>query len=236
MAKSLRIFALLVACEAFAPGTYYHTRRFTRTLGKKEGDEAETLQAQTLPVGSIVEFDDGKGRFHIGKVKSVEHKSNGKARYAIQDAEEHLFNVADKQVRFSAGCPASPKDEAAVFKDIMAASQASPAELRAKLDLDAEVLELAWEEVAASEDGLSTVTAKDFVELVHSRPPKSAGEAYCAWRFLKEELGSVFFKAIKEGGKITSFKAKAEKAVNDAKQAFCSAPQNLKEEPEFCFV
>ena len=111
----------------------------------------------------------------------MEHKSNGKARYAIQDAEEHLFNVADKQVRFSAGCPASPKDEAAVFKDIMAASQASPAELRAKLDLDAEVLELAWEEVAASEDGLSTVTAKDFVELVHSRPPKSAGEAYCAW-------------------------------------------------------
>ena len=71
MAKSLRIFALLVACEAFAPGTYYHTRRFTRTLGKKEGDEAETLQAQTLPVGSIVEFDDGKGRFHIGKVRII---------------------------------------------------------------------------------------------------------------------------------------------------------------------
>jgi hypothetical protein len=46
---------------------------------KKSGDE-ESVNQQAFAAGSFVEFVE-KSRIHIGKIKSVEHKSSGGARY-----------------------------------------------------------------------------------------------------------------------------------------------------------
>ena len=45
---------------------------------KSSGEEVENQQA--FAVGSFVEFVE-KSRTHIGKIKEVEHKSSGGARY-----------------------------------------------------------------------------------------------------------------------------------------------------------
>ena len=62
--------------------------------------------------------------------------------------------------------------------------------------MSAETLELAWE--AAAEDPDHPLTAKSFIDLVHSRSPKSALETYQSWRLLCTDMSHVFFKALKE--------------------------------------
>jgi hypothetical protein len=46
-------------------------------------------------------------------------------------------------------------------------------------------------------------------------------EKYMAWKILRTEWSHVFFRDVKDHGRIVSFKAKARKTVEAAKQAFC---------------
>jgi hypothetical protein len=92
------------------------------------------------------------------------------------------------------------------------------AKLRAKLDISTELLELAWEESEETEDHL--LTAPQLIELVHSHVA-SAIEKYMAWKLLRSEIAHVFFKEIKDHGRVVAFKAKARDAVEASKEAFC---------------
>ena len=53
-----------------------------------------------------------------------------------------------------------------------------------------------------------------------------------AWKLLKSEMAHVFFKEIKDHGRVVAFKAKTRKAVEAAKIGFCSTHQDH----EICFV
>jgi hypothetical protein len=91
------------------------------------------------------------------------------------------------------------------------------------LDISPGLLEMAWEESNMEDEDL---TPSSLVELVHAHAG-SAIEKYMAWRLLQTESGHVFFKEIKDHGRIVSFKAKAKTAVDAAKQAFCNShPQS----------
>jgi hypothetical protein len=136
--------------------------------------------------------------------------------------------------------------------------RATPSQLTKELDLDAEVLELAWEEASSTSVGASEaapgssstsstsststsaighaiVTPDSFLELVHSRPSAGPGESYRVWRLLSTDLGHVFFKDIADHGRITAFRAKGKPAVEAAKSAFCEDHEQEKEWG-FCFV
>ena len=96
------------------------------------------------------------------------------------------------------------------------------------------LLELAWE--AAAEDPDHPLTAKSFIDLVHSRSPKSALETYQSWRLLCTDMSHVFFKALKDSGRVVSFKAKAASAVEAAKVTFCGKTENEDFSEDFCLV
>lgn len=90
---------------------------------------------------------------------------------------------------------------------------------------------MAWEEFVDDEEK-GDISPKSLVELVHSHSA-SAIENYMAWRLLKAEVGHVFFKEIKEHGRVTSFKPKPAKYVEVAKANFCA---NHSDEEGFCHV
>ncbi|KAL3893779.1 MAG: hypothetical protein SGARI_007951 [Bacillariaceae sp.] len=209
----------------------HNQARPTACLFSKKDDE-EAPQVQALPVGTFVEFEEKK-RVHAGKIEECEHNLKG-ARYVVIDNEGHHFNIADKEVHFSINAPNAPKQAEKLFDQFVAAQEASEDEIQKDLNIDAELLELAWEEAlenAESDGGADTLTPGKLVELVHSHAA-SALEKYKAWRFLQSDLSHVFFKDIKDHGKIKSFKAKARKAVDNAKQAFC----NSHEDSDLCLV
>jgi hypothetical protein len=111
--------------------------------------------------------------------------------------------------------------------------RSSSLELRKALDVDPDMVELAWEEANADAHN-SAWTPDDFIALIHSRPALDPAETYRMWIFLSLGLGQVFFKGMADHGRITTFKARAAAAVDAAKATFCSEHQ--KDEPEFCFV
>jgi hypothetical protein len=76
------------------------------------------------------------------------------------------------------------------------------------------------------------MTSQSLIELIHSHSA-SPIENYMAWRLLKAEVGHVFFKELKENGRVTSFKPKPAKSVEAAKANFCA---NHEEERDFCFA
>jgi hypothetical protein len=179
-----------------------------------------------------VEFQE-KNRIHVGKIDSVEHTAGGVARYSVIDSENHKYDVADKAVLYSMPCPNSPAQADKLFDDFCRAQDAPSITLQEELDISPELLQMAWEECAAEDDETSDhmMTADSLVELVHSHAASSI-ERYLAWKLLKTEMAHVFFKEIKERGRVVSFKAKPEKAVENAKQVFCQTHQDN----EICFV
>jgi hypothetical protein len=190
-------------------------------FGKKMEDEAAVLQ-QAYTVGTFVEFEEKK-RVHIGTISDMEHKSNGGARYKVVDKEGKYYSIPNKAVHFAMIAPNSPGQAAKLFDAFCDAQEASEKELEAKLEISPEFLEMVWEE---SNMGDEDLTPDSLVELVHSHAA-SAIEKYMAWRLLQTESGHVFFKDIKDHGRIVSFKAKAKTAVDAAKQAFCNShPEN----------
>jgi hypothetical protein len=194
---------------------------------KKGSDDDAVVYVSAFPAGTFVEFEE-KSRVHAGKISQIEHKSNGGARYVVVDAEGNTFNIADKEIRFAINAPNAPKAAELLFNQFCQAQQESDEAIQKQLEISSELLELAWEESlenAESDDGGGTLTPSKLIELVHSHAA-SAIEKYKAWRFLQSDLSHVFFKDIKDHGRISSFKAKARKAVDAAKQTFCNNHEN----------
>ena len=211
---------IFVSVHSFAPVA--RKECLIRLDAKKIVDDAPSKPS--LAVGTFVEFDEKK-RVHVGKVFDVEHKSNGGTRYTVEDSEGHHFNIADKAVHFSMIPPNSPGPANALYSEFVEAQQASEDELQSQLDISPEILELAWEEALEYEEVSGHhpgVTPDQLVELVHSHAA-SAIEQYQAWRLLQSDLAHVFFKDMKDHGRVTSFKVKARKAVDTAKKTFCNS-------------
>ncbi|KAL3780467.1 hypothetical protein ACHAWO_011790 [Cyclotella atomus] len=183
---------------------------------KPGGDEVENQQA--FAVGSFIEFVE-KSRTHIGKIEAVEHKSSGGARYQVVDSEGHPFNIPDKDVKYCMACPSSPGQAEKLYKEFCKAQETPIQSIQKEIDVTPELLLMAWEE--AVEDGEEessshNLTPASFIELVHAHAA-SAMEKYLAWKYLQSEQAHIFFKEIKNHGRVVSFKAKTRKAVDNAK-------------------
>lgn len=202
----------------------------TQSYGSKiSGDDV--VQQKSLASGTIVEFIEKK-RVHAGKIINVQHKSNGAARYDVVDHDGHKFSIADKAVSYS--MPISANEERnikKIFDDFSAALEESETKLRSDLDISAELLEMAWED--RSEDESHELTPDYLIDLIHSHTASKL-ETYKAWRLLRTDMAHVFFKEIKDHGRVVAFKAKAQKAAEAAKETFCKNPDNSMD--DFCWV
>jgi hypothetical protein len=220
---------LFVSIHSFVPVA--RKQCLNRLDAKKNADDAPSLPS--LAVGTFVEFDEKK-RFHIGKISEVEHKSNGGTRYGVEDSDGNHFNIADKAVHFSINPPNSPGPANTLYSEFVEAQQASEDELQSQLDISSDILELAWEEALENEEVSghhNGVTPDQLIELVHSHAASTI-EQYQAWRLLQSDLAHVFFKDVKDHGRVTSFKVRARKAVDTAKKAFC----NTHTDSDLCLV
>jgi len=194
----------------------------------------DLVSTPALAVGTFVEFEEKHHRVHIGKIADVERKLKGGTRYTVEDSEGHRFSIAEKAVHFFINAPNSPGPANQLYHDFIEAQKAPIEELESKLSISADILELAWEEILEYEELMGehkNLTPDQLVELVHSHTA-SAIEQYQAWRLLQTDLAHVFFKDIKDHGRITSFKVKARKAVETAKKVFC----NSHSDSELCLV
>lgn len=181
------------------------------------------VQQKAFAVGTLVEFEEKK-RTHIGKIDSVEHKTSGGARYRVVDGEGKAWDIADKAVSYGMPCPNSPGQATKLFEQFCRAQDAPVDSLQDELDISPELLEMAWEEAAQDEDS-DLVTSGSLIELIQGHAA-SAMEKYLAWKLLKTDMAHVFFKEIKENGRVVAFKAKTKKAVEAAKEAFCQSHQD----------
>jgi hypothetical protein len=203
--------------------------------------EATTSSAPSFPPGTIVEFNE-KNREHVGKIIEVERKKvNGSPRYEVQEypSGKH-FSIADKEVSFSIPAPTNVKQADKLLEQLEHAHSISEEELSKELDLTPELLEMAWEETAATmmtttnndadghhrehedhSDAVAMLTPNELIELVHSHKADHI-ERYEAWRLLRSEIGHIFFKEIKEHGRVVAFKAKPRPSVEASKDTFRS--------------
>lgn len=191
------------------------TNKFCSLHAKKGGDEA--FHPTVYPVGTFIEFEE-KSRDHVGKITKMDHTTSGTTRYHVMDQDGKQYEIADKAVQFAIHPPNSPVASEKLFEDFVAAHDASESSLQSQLSISPEVLEIAWEEFSETEDHLLTPSA--LVDLVHSHTA-SALEKYMAWKILRTELAHVFFKEIKDHGRVVAFKAKTAKTVEAAKETFC---------------
>ncbi|EJK63287.1 hypothetical protein THAOC_16069 [Thalassiosira oceanica] len=202
--------------------------RMTRLSSKKDAEVAVT---SAFASGSFVEFRE-KSRTHVGKIESVQHKTSGGARYTIIDSSNHKYNVPDKDVTYAMPCPNSVGKAAKLYEDLCRAQESPLETIQDELDVSPDLVQMAWEE--AVEDETHNLTPAEFVELVHAHTP-SAMEKYLAWKLLQSEMSHVFFKEIKDKGRVVSFKAKTKKSVDAAKDVFCR--QHVDDtESQICFV
>jgi hypothetical protein len=212
--------------QAFRPMSTSIQLGSTAKASEKQNEQPALIE------GTLVEFAEKK-RNHVGKILHIERKSNGSVRY---DVEEHPsmkhYSIADKEVSYSIPSPSSPKQAQKLLEQLEHAQAVSEMELRNEIDISPELLEMAWEEIVADEEAGGLMTSKSLIELVHSHPA-SPIENYMAWRLLKAEVGHVFFKELKENGRVTSFKPKPAKSVEAAKANFCL---HHEEERDFCFA
>jgi len=198
---------------------------------KKSGDDEVVQHQQAFAVGTFVEFTEKK-RTHVGKIDKAEHKANGGARYTIIDSEGKKYDVRDKAVLYAMACPNTPKQAETLYQEFCEAQDAPTVSIQEKLDINSELLEMAWEEAAVGEEGNDhLVTANSLIESIHAHTA-STMEKYLAWKLLKTDIGHIFFKEIKDHGRVVAFKAKTQKAVNAAKEAFC----NTHSDNDICFV
>jgi hypothetical protein len=222
---SARIHCIAIASyksQAFSP---IHPTQLGST---KTADNEQTA----LGEGTLVEFEE-KSRTHIGKILQIERKSNGSVRYDVEEypSKKH-YSIADKEVTYSIPAPPTPKKAEKLLEELQKAQAVTEMELRNEIGISPELLEMAWEEVAADEETGTMMTSTSLIELVHSHSATPI-ENYMAWRLLKAEVGHVFFKELKENGRVMSFKPKNAKSVMAAKANFCAEHQ---EERDFCFA
>jgi len=132
-------------------------------------------------------------------------------------------------------CPNSPGQAEKLYTDFCKAQDSPIKSIQDAIDVSPELLQMAWEEAAgeAEEESSSrNLTAGTFIELIHAHAA-SAMEKYLAWKYLQSEQAHIFFKEIKDRGRVVSFKAKTRKAVDNAKDVFCRSHQD---DNEICFV
>ena len=126
------------------------------------------------------------------------------------------YSIADKEVSYNVPAPTNEKQAEALLKDLEQAHSMEEPQLIQDLDIDAELLEMAWEEAQEEE---TVLTPDGLVELCHSAKPSHV-KKYEAWRLLKSEIGHVFFKELKEKGRVVAFKAKGRSSVEASKDQF----------------
>jgi hypothetical protein len=148
----------------------------------------------------------------------------------VIDSEGKKFNIPDKDVRYSMPCPNSPGQANKLYDEFCQAQDTPLPSIQEAIDVSPELLEMAWEE--AEENEHANVTPDSLIELVHAHKA-SAMEKYLAWKLLQSEMSHIFFKEIKDHGRVVSFKAKTRKAVDAAKDMFCRTHQD---DNEICFV
>mmetsp|Transcript_42558 Transcript_42558/g.102943 ORF Transcript_42558/g.102943 Transcript_42558/m.102943 type:complete len:262 (+) Transcript_42558:3-788(+) len=217
---ALFLSAEVTAFQSLSSSAHHHRPPIVLNSKKSDGD-GEALAQHAYAVGTFIEFEEKK-RVHIGTIEDKEHKANGGARYKVVDKDGKHFSIADKAVHFAMAAPNSPGQATKLFDEFCAAHDFSEKDLETKLEISPDLLEMAWEEANVEDTNL---TPDSLVELVHAHAA-SAIEKYMAWRLLQTEQSHVFFKSIKDHGKTVSFKAKARKAVDAAKQAFCNSHQD----------
>jgi len=225
---TLALIAFIASANAFtvAPSK---TAFCTKLNGSKDAGEV-TLQ-RAFTTNTLVEFGEKK-RVHVGKITSVEHKSNGGARYEVEDHDGHKFQIADKAINYAMKiAPDEERKIKQIFDQFAAVLVEPEMELRKDLDISPELLEMAWEEALESDS--HELTALSLIDLVHSHTATGI-EAYKAWRLMKTDMAHVFFKELKDHGRVVAFKAKAEKTVKAAKDTFCRNAANA--DDEFCWV
>jgi len=208
-------FLTFGSVSSFLPTTKTLNRNGICLDSKKKSDEQN--HQSIFAAGAFVEFDEKK-RVHVGKITHLEHKSNGSARYDITDSDGKHFQISDKAVHFAIMPPNSPGPADKLFQEFCEAQKASEDDLLTQLDISPEILELAWEDALES-DG-KDVTPENLIELVHSHAASSI-EKYQAWRLLQSDISHVFFKDMKDHGRVSSFKVKARNSVDAAKISFC---------------
>lgn len=199
------------------------TSRVVLHKGADNGDAgdkaAEVVLKQAFSPGTLVEFCEKK-REHIGKITQVAHKSNGGARYEVEEVSTgKQFSIADKEVSFGLPAPNNEKQTEKLLAELEKAHAMHQAELVKVLDITPDLLEMAWEEALESEDNKDSITAKALVELVHAHSPNPI-EKYEAWRLLRSDLGHVYFKELKENSRVVAFKAKSRSSVEASKDTF----------------
>jgi len=234
--SSLCLAAVISACSAFVQHPQQNVVPAVNSnmvlMAKFSGDTSPKKQNQqsSFGMGTFVEFQEKK-RMHAGKIIRVEYKSNGGARYSVEDSEGKKYGIADKQVAYAIACPNSPGQASELYADFCRAQNAPIDSLNNQLEMSAELLEMAWEEKSSEDNAEGDITAEGLIELVQGHAA-STMEKYMAWKLLSSNVGHLFFKEIKEHGRVVAFKAKTIKTVEVAKKAFCES----NEDSELCFV
>ena len=141
--------------------------------------------------------------------------------YYVQPSHTSLYLIV--------ACPNAPGQATKLYDEFCAAQETPLASIQEAIDVSPDLLEMAWEEAAEEEQNL---TPASFIELLHAHKA-SAMEKYMAWKLLQSEQAHIFFKEIKDHGRVVSFKAKTRKAVDNAKDVFCRTHQDNN---EICFV
>jgi hypothetical protein len=209
------------------------------TAASKKGVDDGMHHHHSFATGSFVEFVEKK-RTHIGKIDMVEHKSSG-CSYQVIDSDGKKFHIPDKDILYSIPCPNTPDQATKLYDEFcLAHDTLSLQAIQDSINVSPDLLVMAWEEVAGDnsnsvEQGGSSdhlLTPASFIELVHAHTATTL-EKYMAWKFLQSETSHVFFKEIREHGRVVSFKAKTRKAVEAAKDVFCRAHQY---ENVICFL
>ena len=227
---ALVLLAAVATCSAFVVPSKSLAPPLALLYSSKSNTAAEEVaQQKSFAVGTFIEFEEKK-RTHIGKINSVEHKSSGGARYHVTDSTGKVWDIADKAVLYGMPCPTTPAKAIKLFEEFCRAQDAPVDTLQTSLEITPELLEMAWEEAAQDEDN-NLVTGSSLVELVQGHAA-TAMEKYLAWKLLKTDMAHVFFKEIKDHGRVVSFKAKTKKHVDAAKEAFCQSHQDC----DLCLV
>jgi len=198
-------------------------------MKKEKGELVAEESLRLIPVGSVIEFDDGKhSRSLLGVVQGAQAKAKGGARYDVVDAENEVHSVAAKHIHcsFSAKGSKPGTSPPAILKDFIKV-QDEPA---LGLGIEPEMLELVWMELEA-EGGGHGASAAAILGRIDENLTKGSVQQYRAFRLLTSDLGTIFFKALSN----CMYKPKTAKSVAASKDAWCREPKAAMEE-DFCFV
>lgn len=181
-----------------------------------------------IKAGNIVEFHDpkhgnSKCAAVLGLVEGAEYKAKGGARIMIVDANGDKHAVKESAIHINLGSYKGKQVE----PHLILADFSSILEMEATdFGVDPADLEMAWELCAETDQ--STFSPKSIASLIDESLCNSPVDLYKTFRLLTSDLGKLFFKPINDH----EYKAKAFKAVQASKEAWCREHTEL----EYCLV